>query len=255
MNVFEKKIAEQNDAQTPVAPPSRYRPSIYAAPFQKVGDGAAVELLSATDQDALMAISQLVSVRRNAMLYAEGGEAKFVYNVISGVAKTFQLQPNGDRHVTAFLFPRDLLGLSVDGHYVATAQALTPLLAYQIPVKALEAILERDPRLNLGLLCKLCHELRSSQSHAITVSKQHASARLAGFLLWVEHVGAQSGGGKDEFTLPMGRRDMADYLGLTIETVSRALNALEAEGAILRRGPRAIELLDGGKLREAAGLV
>lgn len=255
MKVFEYQTAAPDEQKAPMAPPPRYRPSIYAEPFRKGGDGTAAELLSVPDQDALMTISQLVSVRRNTVLYAEDSEAGFVYNVISGVAKTFQMQPNGDRHVTAFVFPHDLLGLSVDGRYVATAQALTPLIAYRIPVEALEAILERDPRLNIGLLCKLCHELRASQRHTITVAKHEATARLAGFLLWVERTSSQSDGDTGEFTLPMGRRDMADYLGLTVETVSRALNALEAEKAILRKGMRAIELLDRGKLRAVAGLV
>lgn len=255
MNRFDNEVAKPEQESTPVEPPLRYRPSIYAAPFQKGGDGTAIELLSVAEQDALMAISQLVSVRRNALMYAEGGEARFVYNVISGVAKTFQSQPNGDRRITAFLFPRDLLGLSVDGRYVSSAQALTPLIAYRIPVEGLEAILERDPRLDIGLLCKLCHELRASQRHTITVAKHEAAARLAAFLLWVEHAAASPDGFAGEFVLPMGRRDMADYLGLSVETVSRALNALETERAIARKGPRWITLLDRAKLRELAGLV
>lgn len=251
---LDNEILKQEQENTSVEPPLRYRPSIYAAPFQKGGDGTAIELLSVGEQDALITISQLVSVRRNALMYAEGGEARFVYNIVSGVAKTFQSQPNGDRHVTAFLFPRDLLGLSVGGHYVATAQALTPVIAYRIPVEGLTSILERDPRLDIGLLCKLCHELRASQRHTITVAKHEATARLASFLLWINHVHVSAEKSKEESVLPMSRRDLADYLGLSVETVSRALNSLEADQAILRRGHRTIALLDDTKLRTIAGL-
>ncbi len=250
-----KDVEDLAAAPAVAPPPPPYRPSIFAAPFQKVGDGHAVELLSVAEQEALIAISQLVSMRRHTLIYSEGSEARFVYNVVSGVAETSQLLPNGDRHITAFLFARDLLGLSVDGRYVATARTLTPIVAYRIPVDALEAILERDPRLDIGLLCKLCHELRASQHHAITVSKHEAHARVANFLLWLEGVHVQPAGVAGELTLPMSRHDVADYIGLSVESVSRALHVLEDKGAVLRKGPRTIELLDAAKLRKLAGQI
>lgn len=233
--------------------PPRYRPSIFAAPFQKHGDGTAIELLSVAEQDALIDVSRLISIRRRTVLYPEGGEARFVYNIVSGVAETYQVLANGDKRITAFLFPRDVMGLSVNGAYVATAQSLTPVIAYRIPVDALEAILERDPHLDIGLLCKLCHELRRTQHHAITVSKNEAPARLASFLLWIQHAYTDPGRADGEVMLPMARHDIADYVGLSVESVSRALHFLEAQGVIRRKGPRFIELLDCAKLRKLAG--
>lgn len=232
-----------------------YRPSIFAAPFQKGGESGAIELLSIAEQDALTAVSDLMNVRRHTVLYAEGSEARYVYNVVAGAATTYQLQPNGNRHVTAFLFAHDLMGLSVGGCYVATAQALTPLVAYRIPLAALKPLLERDPRLDMHFLCKLCHELRSSQYHANVVAKHDAHERLAGFLLLVECAGLQPGSQAGELALPMSRHDMADYLGLSTESVSRALHSLESRGVILRKGPRNIVILDVLKLRAIAGQV
>lgn len=200
-----------------------------------------------------MTVSQLVTVRRHTVLYPEGGEARFAYNVVSGVAQTYQLLANGDKRITAFLFPRDLIGLSENGAYVSTAQSLTPVVAFRIPFDALEAILERDPGLDIGLLCKLCHELRRSQHHAITVTKNDAPARLASFLLWIEHAYAPPGRLAGEVMLPMTRHDIGDYVGLTVESVSRALHALEAQGAILRKSPRLIVVLDAAKLCKLAG--
>lgn len=199
-----------------------------------------------------MEVSRLVSIRRNTVLYPEGGEARFVYNVVSGVAETYQLVSNGERRITAFLFPRDLIGLSENGVYVSTAQALTPLVAYRIPVEALEAILERNPRLDIGLLCKLCHELRRSQHHAITISKNDAAARLASFLLWIDRAYVPPTRRIGELILPMARHDIADYVGLSVESVSRALHHLEAQGAIRRHGPRLITLLDPAQLAKLA---
>lgn len=250
------KTPDEIDRRLREAAVSRgYRPSIFAAPFQKSGEGGAVELLSIAEQDALVAISELMNVRRHTVLYAEGSEARYVYNVIGGVATTYQLQPNGNRHVTAFLFAHDVMGLSVDGRYMATAQALTPLVAYRIPIEALKPVLERDPRLDMHLLCKLCHELRSAQYHANIVAKHDAHERLAGFLLLVECASLQHRFQADELTLPMSRHDMADYLGLSTESVSRALHSLESQGVILRKGPRTITLLDVAKLRAIAGQV
>jgi len=187
------------------------------------------------------------------VLYPEGGEARFVYNVVSGVAETYQLLANGEKRITAFLFPRDIMGLSENGTYVATAQSLTAVTAFRIPFDALEAILERDPSLDIGLLCKLCHELRRSQHHAITVSKNEAPARLASFLLWIDHAYAPPGRIAGELNLPMARHDIADYVGLSVESVSRALQVLETQGMIRRKGPRFITVLDAAKLRKLAG--
>jgi CRP/FNR family transcriptional regulator, anaerobic regulatory protein len=235
-------------------PAQGFRPSIFATPFQRSGDGAAVELLSVAEQDELIGISRLINVRRHTVLYPEGGEALFVYNIVSGVAETYQLQPNGDKRITSFLFPRDLMGLSENGSYVATAQSLTPVSAYKIPVDALAAILLRDPRLDINLLCKLCHELRRSQHHTISVSKNDGPSMLANFLIWIERAYTEPHRPAGELMLPMTRHHVADYLGLSVESVSRALHSLESQGAILRNGPRFIKVLDAGKLRRLAGL-
>lgn len=227
-------------------------PSIFATPFQKDGDGLARELLSPAEQETLLRISELVEISRNTVLYSEGDTACFVYNVVAGVAETYRHELAGDKHVTAFLFPHDLMGLSANGFYVSTAKSLTTLLVFRIPVGALKAILECNPRLDVGLLCKLCHELRSAQYHAITISKREASVRLARFLLWIEAENAERDGEYRSIELPMSRHEIADYIGLSVEAVSRALHFLEAEGAILRDGPRSIAVLDRERLQALA---
>lgn len=228
------------------------RPSILALPFSKGSDGAAIELLCAAEQDALLAISRVITVRRGSVLYPEGGESRFIYNVISGVVETYRLLANGDKRVTAFLFPRDLIGMSEEGRYTDTAQALTATSAFKIPIDALGQILNQDPHLDIALLCKVCHELRRSQHHAVVVSQRDAAARVASFLLWMAQTYTDPNRPADELSLPMIRHDIADYLGMTLESVSRALHTLESRGLIQRRGPRVIVLLDRKKLQDIA---
>lgn len=228
-----------------------YRPSILAAPFVKHDGGAMVELLSSTEQAALAELAQLMHIRRHTVLYPEGGVARYVYNLVEGVTATYHLEPNGEKTVTAFLFPGDLMGLSENGQYVATAQAISPVVAYRIDVDDLQTILMRDPQLDIGLLTKLCHDIRSSHRHSIDMSKYDAQARVASFLLWIDSVPGVARLDGD-LVLPMPRHDIADYLGLSTEAVSRALHRLETMGAIRRNRPRVVSILDAVALARVA---
>lgn len=230
-------------------------PSIFAKPFVRSTDGGSVQLLTEDEQAALIEISRIVEFRRHTVIYPEGGRTHFVYNIISGVAETYYLQPGGERRVSAFLFPSDLLGLSENGDYVATAQALTPVVAYKIPCEALGKLVRRDPHLDVALLCKMCHELRQSERHVITAVQYDARARVAGFILWLWRSELPVLTNENVVTLPMLRHDIADYLGLSAESVSRALLQLEINHLIRRQGPRALQLLDVLALRRTAGEV
>lgn len=228
-------------------------PSIFAKPFARSIDCGSVQLLAEDEQRALIEISRVVEFRRNTVIYPEGGRAYFVYNIITGVAETYYLMSSGERRVSAFLFPSDLLGLSESGEYVATAQALTPIVAYKIPVGELERLVKRDPKLDVALLCKLCHELRQSERHVLTAVEHDGKARVARFILWLWRSEIPVLGNEQSVTLPMLRHDIADYLGLSTESVSRSLLQLETRGLIRRQGPRILLLLDIPGLQHAAG--
>lgn len=230
---------------------SRYRPSILATPFVRGGHGQVLELLSSAEQDALARIAQLMRIKKRTTLYPEGGDARFVYNVIEGVVGTYHLLPGGERLVTAFLFPGDLLGMSENGKYVATAQTISQVVAYRIAIPDLESVLQRDPRLDIGLLTKLCDDIRSAYRHTVDVSKNDASSRVGAFLLWIADIpGVQGLNGNLE--LPMAWYEIADYLALSTESVSRALQRLETTGIIRRSRPRAISILDHAALVRVA---
>lgn len=233
------------------------RPSFSGLPAfeRRVGQGEA-ELLSEAEQEALLTISRLISVPARASLFVEGDEARFLYNIVSGVVETYCLSPSGDKRATAFLFARDLAGLGENGLYAGSAECLTEVTAFQIPVAKLDVLLACNPRLDAGLVSKLCHEWRKAQRHALTLGKREAVPRVASFLLWMRTVDyarqENLAHGQDEVVLPMSRHDIADYLGLTIESVSRSLHALQAQGLIQRKGPRRILLHDTDGLRALA---
>lgn len=228
-------------------------PAIFAVPFLRSAGHGGMQLLSQEEQAALMEVSRVVEFRRNTVIYPEGGRAHFVYSIVLGVAETYYVQPGGQRRISSFLFPSDLLGLSENGEYVATAQALTPLAAYKIPLEGLERLVRRDPKLDAALLCKLCHELRQSERHVLTAVQNDAAARVARFILWLWRSELPGLVNETSVTLPMLRQDIGDYLGLTPESVSRALLQLEKSRLIQRQGPRALRLLDVQALRQMAG--
>jgi CRP-like cAMP-binding protein len=235
------------------APQSNYPPpSIMATPFAHASSKGAVQLLNDDERNALLEISRIVEVRRSGILWAEGAPAHFVYNLVSGVSETYHLLPTGERRVLAFVFPCDLLGLAEGGQYAATAQAVTDVVAYKIPWESLEQLVRRDPQLDVALLCKLCDELRQSERHLLSATENDATARVAGFVLSFWRSKVPDLVDETSVTLPMLRHDIADYLGLTPESVSRALLRLEKSHLLQRVGSRRLKLLNILGLQRAA---
>jgi CRP/FNR family transcriptional regulator, anaerobic regulatory protein len=227
-------------------------PSIFASPFAQPTDKGSVQLLTAEEQTTIADNSRIVDMRQNTVIYPEGGHAHYVYNIVSGVVETYILLPDGERRITSFLFPSDLLGLSEEGRYTGTAQTITRVIAYKIPITTMGEIVRRDPKMDVALLCKLCHELRRAERHMITSSQRDAQVRVASFVLWLWRSEAQSGANSTEVKVPMLRSDIGDYLGMTKESVSRALLQLETLQLIHRDGPRALTLVDIPGLQRAA---
>jgi CRP-like cAMP-binding protein len=220
------------------------RPAITAVPFATAGSGAAVPLLDADQAARLGLVGSIAEFSKGARLYQEGDEADCIYNVIEGAVKTFSALSSGRRCVTAFLFPGDLAGLAGLGRYVSTAQAVTWVVAYRLPLKGLDNLLRRDPDLERHFLCKVCSALRACQSHAITLVRQDADGKLAMFLHELNAGDAERPGLGSSISLPMTRSDVADYLGLSLEAVSRSFRKLEQAGIIAVDGRHRIQILD-----------
>jgi CRP/FNR family transcriptional regulator, anaerobic regulatory protein len=222
-------------------------PSLSAIPFHQASDGKITRLLSDRERDLLARIALTVRFGRGETIFRAAEPAAFVYNIASGIARTYRTLPDGSRSVVAFLFPDDLIGLAEEGAYVNSAEAVTPITAYRLPVPALENLLSRDATLEWHVLVKLCHELREVQHHAIILGQRGALPRLALFLQMLDRA-REARDGHDEIDLPMNRSDIADYIGLSLAALSRAFRALADRRLIAFRDRRHLTILAPSRL-------
>jgi len=192
----------------------------------------------------LCALGIAMSFGRNMEIYAEGEPAGNVYKVVSGVVRISKLLPDGRRQISAFHTPGDMFGFEADDLHHASAEAVTPvkIIAYRwqslLTAGTRSASLVRD-LLNLTML-----GLRHTQEHLLLLGRKNALERVAAFLLDM----AKRTRADQVVELAMARHDIADYLGLTLETVSRMFAELKERGAIRLEGARRIHLLDSDQL-------
>jgi CRP-like cAMP-binding protein len=175
------------------------------------------------------------------VLYREDTVATCVFINAEGVVKAFKDMPSGRRWVTAFLYPHDVFGLAENGFYVRTTQAVTHAVLYRIKVDVLLDTLRRDPELEFQFLCKVTHELREAQWQTLAVGRRDAVGRFVMFIRQLERHRHRCSG---EIALPMTRSDIASYLGLSLESVSRATRSLERRGILSFPGRHLVRILD-----------
>jgi CRP/FNR family transcriptional regulator len=207
-------------------------------------------LLGKDDRAMLAIIAAVGRYKRGETIYQEGARAGHTFNIISGVVKSHRSQPNHKEQVMGFLFPHDLFGLAEQGRYVNSASAVTQVMLYKIPTVALEARLRKDPNLDFQVICRLCHELREAQQHAILLSKHRAVAKLGLFLQMLEAHQNAEGHSSREIQVPMARTDIGAYVNISPEAVTRSLQWLVRRGVISVRDRRYIEIIDRPGLDE-----
>jgi CRP-like cAMP-binding protein len=227
-------------------------PSFVAPPLWGAASGNSRHVLTDETRAQLAAISSLVRFRKGEEIYAEGDRADAVFNIITGVVRSYRSLPNARRHILGFLFRDDLIGLAEEGRYVNSAEAVTAVCGYRIPVTALEAKLRKDSGLGFQIICKLCHELREAQCHAFLLSRRHAVGRLGLFLQMLENYQTARSEGAGEIYLPMSRSDIGNYIGISLEAVSRSFRALSSRGVIAFRNRRHVKIIDRAGLNDIA---
>ena len=214
--------------------------------------GKSRQLLSDEERASLAKIASIARFKKGEKIYSYGEPAEAIFNIISGVVKSYRAAANDGEHITAFLYPQDLFGLSEEGRYANSAKAITPVTAYALPLPALQRQLSKDAELEFHVIAKLCHELREAQRHALLLAQRHASSKLAIFLQLQEHV--QSTNGKlPEIYLPMDRSDIADYVGMSLGAVSRGFGELAARRVIKIRDRRHMKIVDRKAFEKLAG--
>lgn len=205
--------------------------------------GTRHQLLSDDERAQLAKIATVVRFDKGQQIYAEGETADAAFNVISGVVAAYR-RLGGAAHVTSFLYSGDLFGLSEEGQYVNTARAATAVVAYKMPLPAVRRILDKRADLDVGVIIKLCEELRETQRHAVFLIQKRAATRLAMFLDLQQNLQAARGEPVSEINLPMDRSSIAAYLGLTAAAVSRAFRTLVSRKIISCRDLHHVKVLN-----------
>jgi CRP-like cAMP-binding protein len=193
---------------------------------------------------AMEAMGSQMKFAPNTEIFGEGEPAEHVYRVVKGAVRTYKILNDGRRQIGGFYLPGDIFGLEIGNEHPFSAEAVNGVTVLVVRRSAIVALAERDCDAARELWSFTGQELRRAQEHMLLLVKS-AQQRVASFLLEMSKRLAAT----DAIELPMSRQDIADYLGLTIETVSRTMTQLVSEQAIRLPSSRRIVLRDAGALR------
>jgi len=188
-------------------------------------------------ESAIEMMGAPMSFGRNEEIFGENEPAEYLYKVMSGTVRTYKVLNDGRRQIGAFYLPGDIFGLDVGDEHTYSAEAIADSKVLVIKRSAVERLANSDHEIAHGMWTLTGRELQRVQDHVMVLIKT-AQERVASFLL---EMAARSRTG-NEIELPMSRQDIADYLGLTIETVSRTFTQLENSAAIAVPSSRRIVL-------------
>jgi CRP/FNR family nitrogen fixation transcriptional regulator len=178
-----------------------------------------------------------MSFSRNEEIYGDAEPADYLYKVVSGAVRMYKVLNDGRRQIGAFYLPGDMFGLELGSEHASSAEAIDDVTVLVFKRSAVLALSARDADVAHQLWEMTARELYRAQNHMLLLIKS-AQERVASFLMEM----AGRGCGSDEVSLPMSRQDIADFLGLTIETVSRTIGQLQSAHAIALPSSRRVAL-------------
>lgn len=182
--------------------------------------------LTSCELAALDGISQIKSYAAKAALFEQGAETANVFNVTEGVVRLFMLLPDGRRQIVGFALPGDFLGLALMDRYTVSAEAVSAVKVCRFERTTFIEFVDGKPHFLRKLHEFASHELSLAQEQMLLLGRRNAEEKVAAFLFNQQSRYGRIGKLSVTIPLPMGRQDIADYLGLTIETVSRTLTNL-----------------------------
>jgi|SRR5579864_2321761 len=202
--------------------------------------------LSALSQSEIL-LSEF-KYRSGAEIFGESEPAEYVYQVVDGAVRSYKLLSDGRRQIGAFHLVGDTFGLENGGTHRFTAEAIVDTTVRLVKHASLAHVAENDVTVACDLLHMTATNLKHAEDHMLLLGRKTSLERVVAFLLEMDHRLTAAG----VMALPMYRRDIADYLGLTLETVSRTLSILEHKGFLgfLGQTQRQIVLLDRPRLAE-----
>lgn len=215
---------------------------------------------SAFEESVMQSATRIV--KRKEHVFFEGDAVTHIFKVEAGHVCIYRLLADGRRQVVDFAFAGDFIGLGASGHHVLNAQATECTRLRYLPVSELSDIVRHNPKLCLELYQAISSELAATRELLMSVSHRTAQERVAGFLVALSQRSARRGEDATNLVLPMTRTDIADFLGLTIETVSRAFSKFRAQGLItleqcilvtLQDLPALTQIAEGGLVCHGTG--
>jgi len=208
-------------------------------------------VLESASLRAFKATGPTVQYRPGETVVFEADEAANVYSLTSGLLRLSKLLPDGRRQIAGFLFPGDFLGITMEEEHAFTAEAVAPSKLCKFPRARFDEFVAAHPQLERRLYAVAAHELAAARQQLVLLGRKTATERVASFLLMLSgRCSAQRG--FTEIDLPVSRIDMADYLGLRIETVSREISALKAARVIQLTGRQSFRIVDRERLDQLA---
>ena len=224
-------VSETRRPARPAAFPALPRERVERAPFANV-------------------TGRTVCIRRDAEIYCEGSHATHIFKVISGAVRTCKAMQDGRRQIGEFVLPGDVFGWDgIESHFY-TAEALADTVLVSYPRRAIEDATRYDQVAARSLRLMMLDSLSAAQRRMLLLARKTAVERVATFLLEMHERTSREPG---EVHLPMTRNDIADHLGLTLETVSRVLSGLKQKGAITLHGAHIIRVANRQILSKISG--
>src|SRR5213080_1854734 len=216
----------------------------------KVFPAPRAQTVPAVDQFSVVAtcagvVASEFSYRKDEEIYGEGEPSEYVYQVIRGAVRTYKLLNDGRRQIGAFHLLGDVFGLDAGSTHRLTAEAIADTTVRLVKRRSLETAAGSNVQVAHNLWTMTVSDLRHAEDHMLLLGRKTAMEKVATFLLEMDRRLASAG----MMALPMCRRDIGDYLGLTLETVSRALSQLHNEGVLGFSGVRQIVLRNRQRLR------
>lgn len=214
-------------------------------------------MCGALQPQELLALARHTRVVRHAAgaeLAAESMPVESYANVMRGVVKLSKILEDGRHQIVGLQFAPDFLGRLFGKDSAVTAEAASEVDLCRVPKAALERLLVENPALEHRLMQQTLRELDEAREWMVTLGRKTASEKVASFLyLIATQLDPAASGGRRVFDLPLTRTDIADFLGLTIETVSRQLSKLRAERLVTITGVRHVEISDLAALKARCG--
>jgi len=195
----------------------------------------------------LEAVGSVVDFVRNETIFNEGEEITASYKVVSGVVRLCRVTEDGRRQIAGFRVPGDMIGMEWTGSYEMTAEAVRDAVMIRYSRPRLDRLSQERASVRDHVLAHLRQDIRAAQEHLIMLNCQSATERVTSFLLQLARRAKAHDG--DDIDMQLGRQDIADYLGLTLETVSRTFSDLKARGIIASPTRRHVVIRSIAKLR------